>query len=121
MKTPAGKECPMYYADFHRGRNVQECRLAERNPASAAWQPSDCSRCPVPDILHANASPNMRLILTIHNGIFGIGRRLNVEAFCDKHNIKIDDPFVGCPQCNAERPGFDKFLNSLENAGDKGK
>src|SRR5215813_14880207 len=115
MRTPAGKECPQYYEDFHRGRNIQECRLAERNPASARWQPNDCSRCPVPEILRANASPYMRLKLTIKPGFLGIGRHNEVEAFCERHNIPIQDPFVGCPKCNAERPGFEDFLETLEN------
>ncbi len=115
MRTPAGKECPQYYADFHRGRHQQECRLADRNPSSARWQPSDCSRCPVPEILHANASPYMRLKLTIKPGFLGIGRQNVVEAFCERHNIPITDPMVGCPKCNAERPGIDAFLSALEN------
>jgi len=125
MKTPAGKECPLYYADFHRGRNVQECRLAERNPESASWHPNDCMRCPVPDILRANASENMRLKLTIKPGILGIGRHNRVEAFCEIHEIPIEDPMVGCPKCNATRPGIEAFLDALEGAtsekGDDGK
>ncbi len=118
MKTPAGKECPQYYADFHRGKQIQECRLAERNPASAPWRPGDCTACPIPDILRANASENMRLRLTIKSGFLGIGRHNEVEAYCERHNQAIEDPFVGCPQCNAERPGIDAFLNALEGGND---
>lgn len=88
--------------------------MAQRNPESAAWHPHDCARCPVPDILRANASPDMRLRLTIKPGILGIGRHLKVEAYCEKHALPIDDPFVGCLQCNAERPGIDAFLDALE-------
>jgi hypothetical protein len=120
MKTPAGKECPYYYADFHRGRNIQECRLVAHNPESAPWRPGDCNRCTVPDILLANASDTLRLRLTIRPGVLGIGRYNQVEAFCEKHNVKIADPFVGCPQCNAERPGFDAFLDALENSDKPG-
>jgi hypothetical protein len=114
MKTPAGKECPQYYADFHRGRSTQKCRLAERNADSAPWNPHDCTTCPVPDILLANSSPSMRLRLTIKAGILGFGRRLQVEAYCEKHSRAIDDPFVGCPRCNAERPGLDLFREALD-------
>ncbi len=114
MRTPAGKECPEYYQDFMRGRNIQECRLAKRNMESAAWQTGDCNRCRVPEIAMANASPDMRLKLTIRAGILGIGRRLVVEALCEKHTQIIPDPFVGCPQCNAERPGLSAFLSALE-------
>jgi len=115
MKTPAGKDCPQYYEDFHRGRNMQECRLVERNPNSAGWQPGDCARCPVPDILRANASDSMRLTLTIKPGFLGLGRHNEVVAYCERHHIPIDDPFVGCPQCNRDRPGFEDFLATLEN------
>jgi len=114
MRTPAGKECSHYYADFHRGRQKQECRLAEANPDSAPWNPKDCARCAVPDILAANASPDLRLRLTIKAGVLGIGRRNQVDATCARHNIKIDDPIVGCPLCNAERPGLNAFIDALE-------
>ena len=30
MRTPAGTECPYYYADYYRGRSKQECRLIDR-------------------------------------------------------------------------------------------
>jgi hypothetical protein len=115
MKTPAGKECPQYYADFNRGRNIEECRLAKRNPDSAPWHPRDCTKCPVPDIVLANASTHMRLKLTIKAGFLGIGRHNVVEAFCEKHNLAIEDPFVGCAQCNAERPGFNAFADALKD------
>jgi len=105
----------MYYADFHRERRVQECRLAKRNPESAPWHPNDCSHCPVPDILLANASESMRLRLTIKPGMLGFGRHNEVTAYCEKHTRAIDDPFVGCPQCNAERPNFDAFKEVIDN------
>jgi hypothetical protein len=115
MKTPAGKECPQYYADFHRGRNVQECRLAGRNPDSAVWRPADCTACPVPDIVRANASETMRLRLTIKNGFLGFGRHNVVEAYCEKHQQRITDPYVGCAACNAERPAASAFFEALNN------
>lgn len=113
MKTPAGKECPEYHADFHRGRRVQECRLIKRNPRSAPWHPGDCSRCQVPDILRANASEFLRLTLQVKPGFLGIGRALTVTAFCEKHKLEIEDPYVGCAACNAERPGVSLFLDAL--------
>lgn len=121
MKTPAGKECPEYYADFHRGRNIQECRLAKRNPRSAPWHPGDCARCPVPAILQANASENLRLTLTIKPGFLGLGRSLNVTATCAKHEVPIEDPYVGCPACNAERPGLALFMDALDDQEDQEK
>jgi hypothetical protein len=116
MRTPAGKDCRHYYQDFHRGRSVQECRLVKENPNSLAWSPAICARCPVPDILSANSSANLELKLTIAPVILGLGRRVVVEATCSKHAIKLDDPYVGCPKCNAERPGLEQFLQALENS-----
>jgi hypothetical protein len=115
MLTPAGKECKYYYEDFMRGRDQQECRLFGANPASLEWQPSDCEICPVPDILRANASPNMELKGVIKHRLLGFGRKLEVRAVCTKHQIEIPDPYVGCPKCNAERPGIDAILNDLES------
>src|SRR5947207_1157973 len=65
MRTPAGKECRFYYADYNRGRDLQKCRLIEGNPASLPWRPKYCFSCPVPEILNANASPDMELTLTV--------------------------------------------------------
>lgn len=118
MRTPAGKECRYYYADFMRGRNVQECRLAKVNPESMRWRPQDCTHCPVPDILNANASPNLDLKLTIKPKFLGLGRQNEVTAFCLKHQIPIEDAFTGCPKCNDERPGLDLFKEALENLDD---
>jgi hypothetical protein len=115
MRTPAGKECRFYYEDFHRGRAVQECRLVQGNRESLPWQPNYCAMCPVPDILSANASPDLNLKLTIKPRLLGLGRQMQVTATCLKHHIPVDDPRVGCPKCNAVRPGLDVFLKSLES------
>lgn len=119
MRTPSGRECRHYYEDFHRGRNVQECRLVRGNAESLAWKPSDCNQCPVPDILNANASPDLELKLTIKTRVFGMGRRLEVSASCLRHNIPIEDAFIGCPECNKERnQGLDLFRQALEGDDD---
>jgi hypothetical protein len=118
MRTPAGSECRHYYQDFHRGRDLQECRLAKNDPASAPWKPGDCTNCPVPGILAANSSPDLELRLAIKYRLLVIGRYNEVTARCSRHNLVIDDPHVGCPKCNAERPGLDIFLRALEDSGD---
>lgn len=119
MRTPAGKECKHYYEDYNRGRNIKECRLVKTNRESLRWRPSDCTRCPVPAILNANASPDMELTLTIKPRLLGLGRQYAVTAFCIRHRIPIDDPFVGCPRCNAERSdGLDLFRQALESRDD---
>jgi len=113
MRTPAGKECKHYYEDYNRGRNIKECRLVKENPDSLPWRPSDCARCPVPDILNANASADLALTLRIDNRFLGLQRTYTVTASCIKHGIPIDDPYIGCPHCNAERPGLDLFRKAL--------
>ena len=118
MQTPAGKMCHYYYEDYNRGANVQECRLIKANPDSERWHPRDCQRCPVPDILNANASPNLELRLTIRKALFGFVRRHEVSASCARHKIAIEDAFVGCPQCNAENPGLEIFRQALEDRDD---
>ncbi len=117
MQTPAGTECSYYYQDFHRGRSEQECRIP-RSDRSSLWRPEHCARCPVPAILRDNASSNMELELTIKQTWLGFGRKLEVRAWCKKHEVTIEDPHVGCPQCNAERPGLDLFEQALRDSND---
>ena len=118
MRTPAGKECPHYYEDFNRGRNTQECRLVKENPASLAWRPSDCAKCPVPEIVQANASPTMRLTLTIRGALLGFVRQIKVEAWCEKHEIPIENPYVGCPLDIEENDALRLFRDALEHTDD---
>jgi hypothetical protein len=115
VKTPAGKECRYYYEDFHRGRNVQECRLVNENPDSQPWHPSDCAKCPIPDILLANADPDMKLTLTIRAGFLGFFRRLEVTASSIKDGSIIDDPYVGRIK---DSPALDLFRKALEESDD---
>ncbi|MRR12100.1 hypothetical protein EG835_06445 [bacterium] len=101
MRTPAGRECIYYYEDFGRGASRQECRIL-KHPRSQPWEPSDCSRCRLPQILAANANPHLEVRIHIERGILGLGRRVSVEAWCGLHGPVIDDPLTGCPECNAE-------------------
>ncbi|PJF42243.1 MAG: hypothetical protein CUN55_10285 [Phototrophicales bacterium] len=117
MRTPSGRLCDYYYEDFHRGRNVQECRIP-KGERSVPWQPEYCTKCPIPDILRANASPNLELTLTIRSIWLGFGRKMLVEAWCRKHDIPISDPYVGCKICNDERPGLALFAQALEDPED---
>jgi hypothetical protein len=112
MRTPAGKECRFYYENFHRGRSEQECRLLLNNSRSPEWRPNDCARCPVPDILWANSSPDLVLEATISRGILGLNRRVEVRAFCSRHLVDVARPEVGCPECAREKPGLRDLLES---------
>jgi hypothetical protein len=100
MRTPDGRECRYYYEDFHRGRSTQECRLIGANPRSEAWAPDLCAKCPVPDILTANRSPDLRLELSVRRR-FGLFRRLQVDAYCVEHVRELSDAAAGCPDCRA--------------------
>lgn len=115
MQTPAGKECRHYYEDFHRGRNVQECRLVKANPDSDPWHPGDCSKCPVPDILWANADPDMQLAVTIRSGFLGFFRRVEVVATSLTDGSVIEDPYVGRVK---DSPALDLFRKALEDVDD---
>lgn len=113
MVNPAGQECRFYYENFHRGRDIQECRLMQANPKSAEWEPRDCSNCPVPAILRANGDPNLVLEGTIKKGRFGFGRKVTVSAYCSKHLIDVPNPQAGCPLCAQERPGLDELFGGI--------
>ena len=60
MRTPAGTECPYFYGDYFRGRNVEECRLLKA--AGQRWTRDLCKTCPVPGIARANACEFLKLI-----------------------------------------------------------
>ena len=100
MKTPSGKECRFYYADYYRGRNTQACRLIQANPDSEAWQPALCQSCPVPDILLANACPNLVLRARAGKSLFGLLRRVEIQAACREYRVAVDKPKVGCGKCH---------------------
>lgn len=119
MRTPSGKLCKYYYADFHRGRNVQECRSVKQNADSLRWQPSDCHKCPVPEILNANASSALELKVTISSRLLGILRNIEVVASCNKHQCIVPNPYIGCEPCNHQRKDvmnlFDAALQDAES------
>jgi len=100
MRTPAGKECKYYYADYHRGRDTQACRLLERNPQGGAWKPSLCGKCPVPDILRQNACPHLALEAKVEKGFLGLTEKVGVYAVCAKKMVEVDMPAIGCGSCH---------------------
>ncbi|MBM3131127.1 MAG: hypothetical protein FJ009_21195 [Chloroflexi bacterium] len=100
MKTPDGKACRYYYADYFRGKNTQECRLIQANPASAAWKPALCHACPVPEILLANACPHLVLRARVGKSFFGLLQRVQVEAACRETRVAVPQPKIGCGKCH---------------------
>jgi hypothetical protein len=101
MKTPFGKECPYYYADYFRGKSTEECRLIAANPSSERWKSALCKGCPVPDILQANGSANLALRARVTR-TFGVLQKVEVTAHCREHHIEIADPKKGCDRCRAQ-------------------
>lgn len=100
MITPAGKECRYYYADHHRGRNVQECRLIAKNRNNREpWVPALCSGCPVPDILQANQCPDMHLEGEVVRKWLFL-KEVKVTAYCTRTMSEVKEPRVGCSQCH---------------------
>jgi len=113
MRTPAGKECRHYFQDFHRGRNVQQCRLVLNNPASQAWKAADCERCEVPDILNANANPDLRLELAINSSLLGLRRELKLRVWCREEEIPVAEAYTGCVSNDVDRR-LDLFREALD-------
>jgi hypothetical protein len=101
MRTPAGFECEFFYADYHRGRNTETCRLIERNPKSERWTRGLCRDCPVPRVRRANACSHLVLEATVVKTWLGLGRQVELSAFCTKSMQDVAEPEVGCGQCHS--------------------
>lgn len=98
MRTPSGTECRYYYEDFYRGRSVQECRLLARSPGSLPWEPRVCATCPVPGILRVNNCPHMELRGRLVRR--WLRKRVEIAATCVRHQVVVEDPYVGCGRCH---------------------
>jgi hypothetical protein len=51
---------------------------------------------------------------TVKKGILGIGRKVEVTAFCSRHLIDVEKPEIGCPKCALERPGLRELFGEDE-------
>lgn len=100
MRTPAGKDCPYYYADYYRGRTTQECRLLTGRADSLPWEPRVCSICPLPAIVQANHCPVMTLQVRLVRR--WLRRRVVVTAYCTRYKVEVENPYVGCGRCHPE-------------------
>jgi hypothetical protein len=100
MKTPAGRECPHFFGDYYRGRNVEECRLLEAH--GQQWTHDLCKTCPVPDIARANSCQHMKLIPSVVRPVAALfQRRVQINAFCEKTKRDVSEPQIGCGECHA--------------------
>ena len=99
MKTPAGIECPHFYGDYYRGRNIEECRLLKAH--NERWTPDLCKTCPVPGISRANACEFLKLTPSVGRPITALfQRRVQISAYCEKSKRDVQEPHIGCGQCH---------------------
>jgi hypothetical protein len=100
MKTPQGIECPYFFGDYFRGRNLEECRLVFEGPTKIDWSSKLCRSCPIPALNRANACQNMVLTAWVEKSLFGIFRHVKYSAFCTKSNSAVKEPEIGCGMCH---------------------
>lgn len=94
-------QCRYFYGDYHRGRNLEECRLIEANPDSRPWKRKLCESCPVPEVVMTSNSRDLVLEGEVKRKLIWE----NVEitfAICQKHMEELADPHY-CPKCAAEQ------------------
>jgi hypothetical protein len=106
MRTPAGSECKYFYGNYFRGRKDEECRLIGNAPPPNHWTPDLCQKCPVPEIILANACQNMELSARVRRSMLGIIKKVEVTAYCNKAQQVVAEPHVGCGQCHPLPPEF---------------
>ena len=100
MHTPAGKECSFFYGDYYRGRSHEECRLLTDN--GLTWRPYMCGKCPIPDIIRANACKNMHFIPELARPLLIVGKPgVSITVECVKHSKIVNEPMIGCGHCQS--------------------
>lgn len=100
MKTPAGHECPHFYGDYFRGKNIEECRLLKAQ--GQAWTRDLCKTCPVPEIARANSCQHLKLNAIVTRPFFALfQKRVQVNPFCEKTKRDVVEPQIGCGECHA--------------------
>ena len=100
MKTPAGHECPHFYGDYFRGKNVEECRLLKAQ--GQTWSRDLCKTCPVPEIARANSCQHLKLNVIVVRPFFALfQKRVQVNSFCEKTKRNVAEPQIGCGECHA--------------------
>lgn len=100
MQTPFGKECRYFYGDYFRGKNHEECRLIGATISAQKWTNKLCKTCPVPNIILANACQFMNLKGSILAGFLGMGKSMQIRAYCEKSQTIVKEPQIGCGLCH---------------------
>jgi hypothetical protein len=93
-------DCPYFFGDYHRGREIEKCRLIERNRANQRpWRRALCDTCPVPGILRNTTCRRLALEASVERKLL-VMDRVVVYAICTEHIVELKDP-NHCPQCEA--------------------
>ena len=100
MSSSKPVNCRYFYADYHRGRDLEECRLIKRNPESRPWRRPLCDSCPVPGILLNTNCREIALEATVVKKLLVV-ERVEVYAVCARHMLELRDP-NNCPKCAEE-------------------
>lgn len=99
MNTPVN--CRYFYGDYHRGKNLEECRLIKSTHGDARpWKRKLCDSCPVPELIITSNSRDLILEAEVKRSFF----REHVEvtfSVCGKHMTELSDG-KNCPQCALE-------------------
>ncbi len=96
MSNPVN--CRYFYGDYFRGREIETCRLIERNRENRRpWRRSLCDSCPVPAILAETTCKHLALEASVERRL-GLFDRVSVYAVCTEHAAELKDP-KRCPQC----------------------
>ena len=95
-------DCRYFFGDYFRGREIEKCRLIERNRENTrSWRRALCDTCPVPDILRKTTCKHLALEASVARRL-GLFDRVNVYAICTEHVAELKDP-SHCPQCEAAK------------------
>ncbi len=94
-------DCPYYFGDYVRGREIEKCRLIERNRENRRpWRRALCDTCPVPGILRETTCRHLALEGSVTRKV-GLFDRVAVYAICTEHVLELGDP-KHCPECEKE-------------------
>jgi len=95
-------DCPYYFADYIRGRDIETCRLIERNRENRRpWRRALCDTCPVPGVLRETTCRHLALEASVTRRL-GLLDRVAVYAVCTEHVLELADP-KRCPACEEKR------------------
>ncbi len=97
-------DCPYFFGDYHRGRDIEKCRLIERNRENRRpWRRPLCDSCPAPGILRQTTCKHLALEASVVRK-WGLLDRVAVYAVCTEHITELPDP-TRCPQCEVADGG----------------